>query len=51
MLIHLRVLGFNRVSFGIQDFNDEVQQAVNRTQQVDTVKALITKPASLALSL
>jgi len=47
MLIHLRVLGFNRVSFGIQDFNDEVQQAVNRTQQVDTVKALITQAREL----
>lgn len=47
MLIHLRVLGFNRVSFGIQDFNDEVQQAVNRTQHVDTVKALITHSREL----
>ncbi|MTV64591.1 radical SAM protein, partial [Streptococcus pneumoniae] len=29
MLQHLRNLGFNRVSYGIQDFNDAVQLAVN----------------------
>lgn len=28
----LRSLGFNRVSFGIQDFNPRVQEAVNRIQ-------------------
>lgn len=28
----LRELGFNRISFGIQDFNPQVQQAVNRIQ-------------------
>jgi oxygen-independent coproporphyrinogen-3 oxidase len=28
----LRNIGFNRVSFGIQDFNPEVQEAVNRVQ-------------------
>lgn len=28
----LRQLGFNRLSFGIQDFNSQVQQAVNRIQ-------------------
>lgn len=28
----LRQLGFNRISFGIQDFNPEVQAAVNRIQ-------------------
>lgn len=28
----LRQLGFNRISFGIQDFNSQVQQAVNRIQ-------------------
>jgi oxygen-independent coproporphyrinogen-3 oxidase len=26
----LKVAGFNRISFGVQDFNPEVQQAVNR---------------------
>ncbi|MGA9379807.1 MAG: oxygen-independent coproporphyrinogen III oxidase [Phormidium sp.] len=31
-LFHLRDLGFNRISFGIQDFNPRVQEAVNRVQ-------------------
>jgi len=31
-IFFLRKLGFNRVSFGIQDFNSEVQIAVNRIQ-------------------
>jgi len=47
MLVDLRVLGFNRVSFGIQDFNDEVQLAVNRPQQASKVKQLITQAREL----
>ena len=31
--------GFNRVSFGIQDFNDKVQAAVHRIQPYDITKA------------
>jgi oxygen-independent coproporphyrinogen III oxidase len=31
-LTHLRQLGFNRVSFGVQDTNQEVQEAVRRRQ-------------------
>jgi len=31
-LNHLRQLGFNRISFGIQDFNPTVQAAINRIQ-------------------
>jgi len=31
-IFFLRELGFNRISFGIQDFNPEVQEAVNRIQ-------------------
>ena len=31
-IFFLRSLGFNRISFGIQDFNPTVQQAVNRVQ-------------------
>ncbi|NOU51889.1 oxygen-independent coproporphyrinogen III oxidase [Pseudoalteromonas sp. JBTF-M23] len=41
MLAHLHVLGFNRVSFGVQDFNDQVQEAVNRPQHMDDVIALL----------
>lgn len=31
-ILFLREIGFNRISFGIQDFNYEVQAAVNRVQ-------------------
>ncbi|MBW4642972.1 MAG: oxygen-independent coproporphyrinogen III oxidase [Goleter apudmare HA4340-LM2] len=31
-ILFLRQIGFNRISFGIQDFNPEVQIAVNRVQ-------------------
>lgn len=31
-ILFLRQLGFNRISFGIQDFNPQVQEAVNRIQ-------------------
>ncbi|MFB2834803.1 oxygen-independent coproporphyrinogen III oxidase [Floridanema evergladense] len=31
-IFHLRDLGFNRISFGIQDFDPIVQEAVNRIQ-------------------
>lgn len=47
MLSHLRSLGFNRVSFGIQDFNDDVQLAVNRPQSADAVKSLIGEAREL----
>ncbi|NMM40359.1 oxygen-independent coproporphyrinogen III oxidase [Pseudoalteromonas arctica] len=47
MLSHLRSLGFNRVSFGIQDFNDDVQLAVNRPQCADTVKSLLGEAREL----
>ena len=29
---HLAALGFNRLSFGVQDFDPAVQQAVHRVQ-------------------
>lgn len=31
-IFFLRSLGFNRISFGIQDFNPQVQEAINRVQ-------------------
>ena len=34
--------GFNRVSFGIQDFDPEVQQAIHRVQDVATCQALVS---------
>lgn len=33
-LATLRRLGFNRVSLGVQDFNEDVQKAINRIQSV-----------------
>lgn len=36
----LRGLGFNRISLGIQDFDDNVQRAINRQQTVESVREL-----------
>ncbi|MEJ6475744.1 oxygen-independent coproporphyrinogen III oxidase [Pseudoalteromonas piscicida] len=47
MMEHLHELGFNRVSFGVQDFNDAVQTAVNRPQQLDEVLAILTEARTL----
>ncbi len=33
-------LGFRRVSFGVQDYNETVQKAINRVQPFDKVKAV-----------
>lgn len=38
----LRDLGFNRVSFGVQDFDPDVQKAVNRIQSDEQVEGLMT---------
>lgn len=40
-LAHLRTLGFNRLSFGVQDFDPEVQKAVNRVQPLYEVAAVM----------
>lgn len=37
----LAELGFNRLSFGVQDFDPEVQKAVHRIQPVEQVFALV----------
>ncbi|HVY22722.1 MAG TPA: oxygen-independent coproporphyrinogen III oxidase [Steroidobacteraceae bacterium] len=40
-LPHLAALGFNRISLGVQDFDRDVQVAVNRVQSVDdTLRAI-----------
>jgi oxygen-independent coproporphyrinogen-3 oxidase len=39
----LKRLGFNRVSMGIQDFDPDVQQAVNRIQPYEQTRDLIAK--------
>ena len=38
---HLAALGFNRISFGIQDFDPEVQKAVHRVQPAEQVFQLM----------
>lgn len=37
-----RTLGINRFSFGIQDFDPEVQKAINRVQPVEMVEDLLS---------
>jgi len=39
-------LGFNRLSLGIQDFDPDVQRAVNRIQKVEDVSALVDRSRS-----
>ena len=43
MLDHLRNIGFNRISMGVQDFNKAVQKAVNREQDEEFVNALLVR--------
>ena len=42
-----RHLGFNRVSFGVQDFDAEVQKAVHRVQSYDSVRDLMRSAREL----
>ncbi|MCP4980656.1 MAG: oxygen-independent coproporphyrinogen III oxidase [Gammaproteobacteria bacterium] len=38
---HLRGLGFNRISIGVQDLDEKVQAAVNRIQSLEITAAII----------
>jgi oxygen-independent coproporphyrinogen III oxidase len=40
-LAQWRLMGFNRISFGVQDFNPEVQKAIHREQPFEMVKGLV----------
>ena len=40
-LSHFRTLGFNRLSFGVQDFDPDVQKAVHREQSFGMVRDLM----------
>ncbi|MFM2066170.1 MAG: oxygen-independent coproporphyrinogen oxidase [Pseudomonadota bacterium] len=40
-LRNLHAMGFNRVSFGVQDFDADVQEAVHRIQPFEQVEALM----------
>jgi oxygen-independent coproporphyrinogen-3 oxidase len=46
-LAHLRTLGFNRLSFGVQDFDADVQQAVHRVQSFESVRVLMESARAL----
>ncbi|MGE8620812.1 MAG: oxygen-independent coproporphyrinogen III oxidase, partial [Achromobacter spanius] len=46
-LAHLRQLGFNRLSFGVQDFDARVQKAVHRVQSFEEVRALMQSARAL----
>ncbi|MFZ7306442.1 oxygen-independent coproporphyrinogen III oxidase [Avibacterium avium] len=46
-LDHLRKIGFNRISMGVQDFNKAVQKAVNREQDEDFIQALLERARAL----
>src|SRR4029079_6820446 len=37
----LGAMGFNRVSFGVQDFDPDVQRAINRVQTEEQTRAVI----------
>jgi len=39
---HLRTLGFNRLSLGVQDFDPVVQQAINRIQPLEMTADLLS---------
>ena len=40
-IVHLRALGFNRLSLGVQDFDPVVQQAINRVQPLELTEDVI----------
>jgi oxygen-independent coproporphyrinogen-3 oxidase len=46
-LMQLRLLGFNRISFGVQDFDPAVQQAVHRVQPFESVRVLMESARTL----
>jgi oxygen-independent coproporphyrinogen-3 oxidase len=46
-LASLREIGFNRISFGVQDFNLQVQKAVHRVQSFESVRALMQSARAL----
>jgi oxygen-independent coproporphyrinogen III oxidase len=49
-LKHLRQLGFNRLSMGVQDFDEHVQKAVNRFNSVEEVTELVNSARSLGFT-
>ncbi len=46
-LVHLKALGFNRLSLGVQDFDPAVQKAVHRVQPFEAVAELMTQARAI----
>lgn len=46
-LSHLHDLGFNRISFGVQDFDSRVQKAVHREQSFESIESLMAGARSI----
>jgi oxygen-independent coproporphyrinogen-3 oxidase len=46
-LARIRALGFNRISFGVQDFDPQVQRAVHRVQPFEEVASLMQAARAL----
>jgi oxygen-independent coproporphyrinogen III oxidase len=49
-LATLARLGFNRISVGVQDFNPDVQRAVNRVQSIEETNAVFTHARELGMT-
>jgi oxygen-independent coproporphyrinogen III oxidase len=49
-LQHLKSLGFNRVSFGVQDTNAQVQEAVKRRQSAEMSRATVEMAREVGFS-
>lgn len=49
-LRHLRSLGFNRVSYGVQDLDEKVQIAINRVQDTDLIRHQVQLSRELGFS-
>lgn len=49
-LAHLKSLGFNRLSFGVQDFEPAVQKAVHRIQPTESVATLMKAARDLGFA-
>lgn len=49
-ITHLRQMGFNRISFGVQDFDETVQKAVHRVQPYQDVARLVGLCQKLAFN-
>ncbi len=45
----LKALGFNRISFGIQDFDEKVQKSINRIQPFEDVKKVVCESREIGI--